>query len=170
MRKIRGNEIAMIFQEPMSALNPILKIETQLTEAILMHHEVSKTEATRRAVDLLNKVRIPEAKNQMKRYPHQLSGGMRQRVMIAMALSSDPSLLIADEPTTALDVTIQAQIINLLKILQSETGMSILFITHDMGVVAETADRVIVMYKGKIVEVVIVGISFTPHSIHTLKN
>ena len=152
MRKIRGNEIAMIFQEPMSALNPILKIETQLTEAILMHHEVSKTEATRRAVDLLNKVRIPEAKNQMKRYPHQLSGGMRQRVMIAMALSSDPSLLIADEPTTALDVTIQAQIINLLKILQSETGMSILFITHDMGVVAETADRVIVMYKGKIVE------------------
>ena len=121
MRKIRGNEIAMIFQEPMSALNPILNIETQLTEAILMHHEVSKTDATKRAVDLLNKVRIPEAKNQMKRYPHQLSGGMRQRVMIAMALSSDPSLLIADEPTTALDVTIQAQIINLLKILQSET-------------------------------------------------
>ena len=152
MREIRGNELAMIFQEPMSALNPILNIETQLTEAILMHHDVTKTEAKKRAIDLLNKVRIPEAKNQMKRYPHQLSGGMRQRVMIAMALASNPSLLIADEPTTALDVTIQAQILNLLKVLQSETGMSVLFITHDMGVVAEIADRVIVMYKGDIVE------------------
>ena len=152
MREKRGNELAMIFQEPMSALNPILNIETQLTEAILMHHDVTKTEAKKRAVDLLNKVRIPEAKNQMKRYPHQLSGGMRQRVMIAMALASNPSLLIADEPTTALDVTIQAQILNLLKVLQSETGMSVLFITHDMGVVAEIADRVIVMYKGDIVE------------------
>ena len=152
MREKRGNEIAMIFQEPMSALNPILNIETQLTEAILMHHDVTKTEVKKRAVDLLNKVRIPEAKNQMKRYPHQLSGGMRQRVMIAMALASSPSLLIADEPTTALDVTIQAQILNLLKVLQSETGMSVLFITHDMGVVAEIADRVIVMYKGDIVE------------------
>jgi len=152
MRKIRGNEIAMIFQEPMSALNPILNIETQLTEAILMHHQVSENEAKKRAIDLLIKVRIPEASNLMKRYPHQLSGGMRQRVMIAMALSSEPTLLIADEPTTALDVTIQAQIINLLKVLQSETGMSVLFITHDMGVVAETADRVIVMYKGDIVE------------------
>ena len=152
MREIRGNELAMIFQEPMSALNPILNVETQLTEAILMHHDVTKSEAKKRAVDLLNKVRIPEANNQMKRYPHQLSGGMRQRVMIAMALTSNPSLLIADEPTTALDVTIQAQILNLLKVLQSETGMSVLFITHDMGVVAETADRVIVMYKGDIVE------------------
>ncbi len=152
MREKRGNELAMIFQEPMSALNPILNIETQLTEAILMHHDVTKTEVKKRAVDLLNKVRIPEAKNQMKRYPHQLSGGMRQRVMIAMALASSPSLLIADEPTTALDVTIQAQILNLLKVLQSETGMSVLFITHDMGVVAEIADRVIVMYKGDIVE------------------
>ena len=152
MREKRGNELAMIFQEPMSALNPILNIETQLTEAILMHHDVTKTEVKKRAVDLLNKVRIPEAKNQMKRYPHQLSGGMRQRVMIAMALASNPSLLIADEPTTALDVTIQAQILNLLKVLQSETGMSVLFITHDMGVVAEIADRVIVMYKGDIVE------------------
>ena len=152
MREKRGNELAMIFQEPMSALNPILNIETQLTEAILMHHDVTKAEAKKRAVDLLNKVRIPEAKNQMKRYPHQLSGGMRQRVMIAMALASNPSLLIADEPTTALDVTIQAQILNLLKVLQSETGMSVLFITHDMGVVAEIADRVIVMYKGDIVE------------------
>ena len=152
MREIRGNELAMIFQEPMSALNPILNVETQLTEAILMHHDITKTEAKKRAIDLLNKVRIPEAKNQMKRYPHQLSGGMRQRVMIAMALTSNPSLLIADEPTTALDVTIQAQILNLLKVLQSETGMSVLFITHDMGVVAETADRVIVMYKGDIVE------------------
>ena len=152
MREKRGNELAMIFQEPMSALNPILNIETQLTEAILMHHDVTKTEVKKRAVDLLNKVRIPEAKNQMKRYPHQLSGGMRQRVMIAMALASNPSLLIADEPTTALDVTIQAQILNLLKVLQSETGMSVLFITHDMGVVAEIADRVIVMYKGEIVE------------------
>nr|ADI19124.1 hypothetical protein [uncultured alpha proteobacterium HF0070_34E11] len=152
MREKRGNELAMIFQEPMSALNPILNIETQLTEAILMHHDVTKTEAKKRAVDLLNKVRIPEAKNQIKRYPHQLSGGMRQRVMIAMALASNPSLLIADEPTTALDVTIQAQILNLLKALQSETGMSVLFITHDMGVVAEIADRVIVMYKGNIVE------------------
>ena len=152
MREKRGNELAMIFQEPMSALNPILNIETQLTEAILMHHDVTKTEAKKRAIDLLNKVRIPEAKNQMKRYPHQLSGGMRQRVMIAMALASNPSLLIADEPTTALDVTIQAQILNLLKVLQSETGMSVLFITHDMGVVAEIADRVIVMYKGDIVE------------------
>ena len=152
MREKRGNELAMIFQEPMSALNPILNIETQLTEAILMHHDVTKTEAKKRAIDLLNKVRIPQAKNQMKRYPHQLSGGMRQRVMIAMALASNPSLLIADEPTTALDVTIQAQILNLLKVLQSETGMSVLFITHDMGVVAEIADRVIVMYKGDIVE------------------
>ena len=152
MREKRGNELAMIFQEPMSALNPILNIETQLTEAILMHHDVTKTEAKKRAIDLLNKVRIPEAKNQMKRYPHQLSGGMRQRVMIAMALASNPSLLIADGPTTALDVTIQAQILNLLKVLQSETGMSVLFITHDMGVVAEIADRVIVMYKGDIVE------------------
>ena len=152
MREKRGNELAMIFQEPMSALNPILNLETQLTEAILMHHDVTKTEAKKRAVDLLNKVRIPEAKNQMKRYPHQLSGGMRQRVMIAMALASNPSLLIADEPTTALDVTIQAQILNLLKVLQSEIGMSVLFITHDMGVVAEIADRVIVMYKGDIVE------------------
>lgn len=152
MREKRGNELAMIFQEPMSALNPILNIETQLTEAILMHHDVTKTEAKKRAIDLLNKVRIPEAKNQMKRYPHQLSGGMRQRVMIAMALASNPSLLIADEPTTALDVTIQAQILNLLKVLQSETGMSVLFITHDMGVVAEIADRVLVMYKGDIVE------------------
>ena len=152
MREIRGNELAMIFQEPMSALNPILNVETQLTEAILMHHDITKTEAKKRAIDLLNKVRIPEAKNQMKRYPHQLSGGMRQRVMIAMALASNPSLLIADEPTTALDVTIQAQILNLLKVLQSETGMSVLFITHDMGVVAEIADRVLVMYKGDIVE------------------
>ena len=152
MREKRGNELAMIFQEPMSALNPILNIETQLTEAILMHNDVTRTEAKKRAIDLLNKVRIPEAKNQMKRYPHQLSGGMRQRVMIAMALASNPSLLIADEPTTALDVTIQAQILNLLKVLQSETGMSVLFITHDMGVVAEIADRVIVMYKGDIVE------------------
>ena len=162
MRKIRGNEIAMIFQEPMSALNPILKIETQLTEAILMHHEVSKTEATRRAVDLLNKVRIPEAKNQMKRYPHQLSGGMRQRVMIAMALSSDPSLLIADEPTTALDVTIHAEILSLLNDLKKttledsqtgqKTGLSVLFITHDLGVVSTICEKVAVMYAGQIVE------------------
>ena len=152
MRSIRGSEISMIFQEPMSALNPILNIQTQISEAILMHENMAPNEAIKLSVDLLNKVRIPDAKNLLKRYPHQLSGGMRQRVMIAMALASKPSLLIADEPTTALDVTIQAQILNLLKALQSETGMSILFITHDMGVVAEIADRMIVMYNGEIVE------------------
>ena len=152
MRKIRGNEIAMIFQEPMVALNPVYTIGDQITEAIILHQGVDEREARDMAIDLLRKVGIPEPEKRVDQYPHQLSGGMRQRAMIAMALSCRPSILIADEPTTALDVTIQAQILDLMKSLQREYGMALIMITHDMGVIAEVADRVAVMYAGKIVE------------------
>jgi peptide/nickel transport system ATP-binding protein len=152
MRKIRGKEIAMIFQEPMVALNPVFTIGDQIMEAIILHQNVSEKEARKMAIDLLRKVGIPEPEKRVDEYPHQLSGGMRQRAMIAMALSCRPSLLIADEPTTALDVTIQAQILELMKELQKEYGMAIILITHDMGVVAEMSDKVAVMYAGKVVE------------------
>ncbi|PLV59222.1 ABC transporter ATP-binding protein [Thermotoga sp. KOL6] len=152
MRKIRGKEIAMIFQEPMVALNPVFTIGDQIMEAIMLHQNVSEKEAREMAIDLLRKVGIPEPEKRVDEYPHQLSGGMRQRAMIAMALSCRPSLLIADEPTTALDVTIQAQILELMKDLQREYGMAIILITHDMGVVAEMSDKVAVMYAGKVVE------------------
>ncbi len=152
MRKVRGNEIAMIFQEPMTSLNPIFPIGKQIAEAITCHRDVSAAEAKAEVLRLLDKVRIPNAKNRFDDYPHQFSGGMRQRVMIAMALASRPKLLIADEPTTALDVTIQGQILDLIKVLQDEEGMAVLFITHDMGVVAEVSDRTIVMFRGEAVE------------------
>ncbi len=152
MRKVRGNEISMIFQEPMTSLNPIFPIGKQIAEAITCHRQVSAAEARAEVIQLLEKVRIPNAKSRFDDYPHQFSGGMRQRVMIAMALASKPRLLIADEPTTALDVTIQGQILDLIKVLQEEEGMSVLFITHDMGVVAEVSDRTIVMFRGDAVE------------------
>ena len=151
-RKIRGVDMSMIFQEPMTSLNPLFTIGNQLTEAILIHQKISRKKAEKKAVDLLKVVRIPDAQQRFTEYPHQMSGGMRQRVMTAMALSCNPQLLIADEPTTALDVTIQAQILALIRSLQKEFHMSVVFITHDMGVVAELADRVIVMYKGRVVE------------------
>ncbi len=152
MRQVRGNEISMIFQEPMTSLNPILPVGKQIAEALTVHQNISTDDAKRKVLALLDKVRIPNAKGRFDEYPHQFSGGMRQRVMIAMALASRPKLLIADEPTTALDVTIQGQILDLIKELQDEEGMSVLFITHDMGVVAEIADRTIVMYRGDQVE------------------
>ena len=152
MRSVRGNLISMIFQEPMSSLNPIMPIGTQITEAIREHEESSRRVSRQIAIDMLRRVGIPSAEARFKEYPHQLSGGMKQRAMIAMALVCRPALLIADEPTTALDVTIQAQILELLNELQSELEMSILLITHDLGVVAETCDRVAVMYAGKVVE------------------
>ncbi len=152
MRKIRGNEIAMIFQEPMVALNPVYTIGDQIMEAIILHQGVDEKKAREMAIDLLRRVGIPEPEKRVDQYPHQLSGGMRQRAMIAMALSCRPSILIADEPTTALDVTIQAQILDLMKELQEEYGMALIMITHDMGVIAEIADRVAVMYAGHIVE------------------
>ncbi len=153
MRSIRGNRISMIFQEPMTSLNPVFTIGEQLSDVIRAHRDISKKEARAKAAELLNLVKIPEAQRRLGDYPHQLSGGMRQRVMIAMALSSpEPGLMIADEPTTALDVTIQAQILSLLEDLKSRVGMSLLLITHDMGVVAEVADRVVVMYAGRKVE------------------
>ena len=152
MRTIRGGEISMIFQEPMTSLNPVFSVGTQVAEAVMLHQGLSHAEAEAEALRMLELVRIPEAKQILKRYPHQLSGGMRQRVMIAMALSCKPSLLIADEPTTALDVTIQAQILQLIRQLQEERGMAVIFITHDMGVVAEVAVRVLVMYHGEAVE------------------
>lgn len=152
MRKIRGNEIAMIFQEPMTSLNPLFTIGDQLIEAIRNHNTLSKKQANQKAIEMLKKVGIPRSEQIVNEYPHQLSGGMRQRVMIAMAMSCDPELLIADEPTTALDVTIQAQILDLMKKLNSELGSAILLITHDLGVVAEICQRVIVMYSGKVVE------------------
>ncbi len=152
MRTIRGGEISMIFQEPMTSLNPVFTVGTQVAEAVMLHQGLSHAEAQAEALRMLELVRIPEARQVLTRYPHQLSGGMRQRVMIAMALSCKPSLLIADEPTTALDVTIQAQILQLIRQLQEEMGMAVIFITHDMGVVAEVADRVLVMYHGEAVE------------------
>jgi len=152
MRKIRGNAIAMIFQEPMTSLNPVLTIGRQIAEALVLHRGLSESDATTRAIGMLRKVHIPEAEQRVTQYPHQLSGGMRQRVMIAMALACGPRLLIADEPTTALDVTIQAQILELMRELRDETGASMILITHDLGVVAEMADRVVVMYAGRKVE------------------
>ena len=152
MRSIRGNEIAMIFQEPMTSLNPVFTVGDQISEAILLHENISRSAARAKVRELLEMVRLPDAANLMNRYPHQLSGGMRQRAMIAMALACRPKLLIADEPTTALDVTIQAQILNIMRDLKSELGMGMIFITHDMGVVAEMADHVVVMWKGKKVE------------------
>ena len=152
MRHVRGNDIAMVFQEPMTSLNPVFKIGAQVAEAIRVHQKVSKKEARQRAGEMLELVSIPDPIKRLDDYPHQLSGGMRQRVMIAMALSCDPELLIADEPTTALDVTIQAQIMELLASLQKRLGLAVLLITHDLGVVAEFCERVIVMYTGRVVE------------------
>ncbi|MBT9176415.1 MAG: Oligopeptide transport ATP-binding protein OppD [Firmicutes bacterium] len=152
MREIRGNDIGMIFQEPMTSLNPVYTIGDQIAEAIVLHQKVSKREARTRTVEMLRKVEIPLPERRFDEFPHQLSGGMRQRVMIAMALSCNPKLLIADEPTTALDVTIQAQILDLMRNLRQTLGMSIMLITHDLGVVASMADRVVVMYAGKVVE------------------
>lgn len=152
MRRVRGNHISMIFQEPASSLNPIMSIGSQITEAIREHQTASKRDAREIAIDMLRRVGIPSPEARFREYPHQLSGGMKQRAMIAMALVCRPALLIADEPTTALDVTIQAQILELLKELQRELDMSVLLITHDLGVVAETCDRVTVMYAGKVVE------------------
>jgi oligopeptide/dipeptide ABC transporter ATP-binding protein len=152
MRNVRGNDIAMVFQEPMTSLNPVFKIGAQVAEAIRIHRKVSKKEAWQQAAAMLELVSIPDPVKRLDDYPHQLSGGMRQRVMIAMALSCDPELLIADEPTTALDVTIQAQIMELLANLQQRLGLAILLITHDLGVVAEFCERVVVMYTGRVVE------------------
>ena len=152
MRKIRGNEIGMIFQEPMTALNPVFTVERQLTEGLIVHKGFSKSEAKKRALELMTMAKIPEPERRLKQFPHELSGGMRQRVVIAIALACQPRLLIADEPTTALDVTIQAEILALINRLKEETGTAVMFITHDMAVVAQMADRVVVMYQGKKVE------------------
>jgi peptide/nickel transport system ATP-binding protein/oligopeptide transport system ATP-binding protein len=152
MRSIRGNDIAMIFQEPMMALNPVYTVGNQIIEAVMLHQDLDKHAARERAIEMLELVGIPSPRQRIDNYPHEMSGGMKQRIMIAMAMSCDPKLLIADEPTTALDVTIQAQILELIKGLQQTVGMSVLLITHDLGVVAETAHHVAVMYAGKIVE------------------
>ena len=151
-RKMRGEKISMIFQEPMTSLNPVMKIGDQITECILMHNSISRQEAWDKAVEMLKLTGVPRVERMMKEYPFQLSGGQRQRVMIAMALVCKPKILIADEPTTALDVTIQAQILDLMENLKQKTGTSILFITHDLGVVAEVCDDVVVMYSGRVVE------------------
>ncbi|MGQ0543727.1 MAG: ABC transporter ATP-binding protein [Betaproteobacteria bacterium] len=152
MRDLRGDKLSMIFQEPMTSLNPAFQVGDQIAEAILRHKDVNGFQAEKQAVDMLRKVRIPSPETRAKEYPHQLSGGMRQRVMIAMALACNPKLLIADEPTTALDVTIQAQILELMRALRAELGTAIVLITHDLGVIAELADDVIVMYAGKVIE------------------
>ena len=152
MRNIRGNDIAMIFQEPMTSLNPVYTCGFQIDEAVMRHHDLDKKDARKKTVEMLHLVGIPDPERRANEYPHQLSGGQRQRIMIAMALSCNPDVLIADEPTTALDVTIQAQILDLLSDLRQQLGMSVLLITHDLGVIAEVADRVAIMYAGKIVE------------------
>ncbi len=152
MRQIRGNEIAIIFQEPMTSLNPVYTIGNQIAEAIILHEQVNKKTARERAIEMIARVGIPAPAQRVDEYPHQLSGGMRQRVMIAMALCCSPTLLIADEPTTALDVTIQAQVLGLMQELQAEMGMAIMLITHDLGVIADLADEVVVMYAGRVVE------------------
>ena len=152
MRKIRGNEISMIFQEPMTSLNPVFTIGNQIMESVVLHQKLSKAQAREKAIEMLKLVGIPAPEKRIDDYPHQLSGGMRQRVMIAMALSCNPSVLIADEPTTALDVTIQAQILELMKSLREKLNMAVVLITHDLGVVAETCNHVVVMYAGKVVE------------------
>ena len=169
MRQVRGNDISMIFQEPMTSLNPVYSVGDQIVEAIQLHREVATAEARAQAIEMLRRVRIPSPETRVDSYPHELSGGMRQRVMIAMALACEPKLLIADEPTTALDVTIQAQILDLMRDLRRETGTAIILITHDLGVVAELADRVIVMYAGRIVEDAAVGKLFAdPQHPYTL--
>ena len=152
MRRIRGNDVAMIFQEPMTSLNPVFTIGDQIAEAVMLHQKKSRKEAIESAIEMLDRVAIPDARKRVHDYPHQMSGGMRQRVMIAMALSCNPKLLIADEPTTALDVTIQAQILDILNRLQEDFHLSVIMITHDLGVVAETCNRVVVMYTGRVVE------------------
>ena len=152
MQEIRGNDISMVFQEPMTSLNPVLTIGRQITETLVLHQGVSRADGTKRALEMLRLVNIPEPERRLTQYPHELSGGMRQRVMIAMALACNPKLLIADEPTTALDVTVQAQILDLMRQLKTRTGAAIIIITHDLGVVAEMAERVVVMYAGRKVE------------------
>ena len=161
MRRVRGNEISMIFQEPMTSLNPVMTIGKQIAEALILHRDMDRKAAFKRAIEMLDLVRIPEPAQRAKEYPHQLSGGMRQRAMIAMALACNPKVLIADEPTTALDVTIQAQILELIVELQREFSAAVILITHDLGVVAETARRVIVMYAGRKVEEAEVGELFS---------
>lgn len=161
MRNIRGNKISMIFQEPMISLNPVFSIGNQISEALLTHKRISKKEAYMQSLEMLKKVGIPIPEQRVREYPHQLSGGIRQRAMIAMALSCKPELLIADEPTTALDVTVQAQILNLMNDLKEKFNMSIMMITHDLGVIAEVSDRVVVMYAGKVVEYADVKTLFT---------
>jgi peptide/nickel transport system ATP-binding protein len=169
MRAVRGDDIAMIFQEPMTSLNPVQTVGEQIVEAIQLHRSLGAAQARARALEMLRLVKIPSPDTRLDEYPHQLSGGMRQRVMIAMALACDPKLLIADEPTTALDVTIQAQILDLLRDLRERTGAAIMLITHDLGVVAELAHRVIVMYAGRIVEEAPVGLLFAdPQHPYTL--
>jgi oligopeptide/dipeptide ABC transporter ATP-binding protein len=165
MRAIRGKEISMIFQEPMTSLNPVYTCGEQIIETLVLHEQLDRKAARARAIEMLKLVGIPAAEQRVDEYPHQMSGGMRQRVMIAMALACRPSILIADEPTTALDVTIQAQILELLKQLQRELGMAVILITHDLGVVAETADRVAVMYAGQVVEYADVRATFA-RSLH----
>lgn len=161
MRRVRGNRIAMVFQEPMTALNPVLRISDQISEVLLQHRDISQADALAASIDLLHQVGIPSPEQRIREFPHQLSGGLRQRVIIAMALACDPQLLIADEPTTALDVTIQAQIMDLLGNLQRERQMATLLITHDLGVVAESAQHVAIMYAGQIVESAPVDMLFT---------
>jgi peptide/nickel transport system ATP-binding protein len=160
MRERRGNQISMIFQEPMTSLNPAFTVGDQIVEVILRHRQVTKQQATQHAIEMLRRVRIPSPERRFEEYPHKLSGGMRQRVMIAMALACDPQLLIADEPTTALDVTIQAQILDLMRRLRDETGAAIMVITHDLGVITEIAHEVIVMYAGRVIERAEVGALF----------